>query len=102
MAGVDTLRAPAWLRAQIREMAAQPPANPPVTVAAYRWRGDTVYYIPPTCCDLYSTLYDGHGDILCHPDGGITGEGDGRCREFFSQAERLRVIWSDTRERDGR
>jgi hypothetical protein len=83
-------------------MAAEPPANPPVSVTAYRWRGDTVYYIPPTCCDAYGTLYDEGGNIACHPDGGITGEGDGRCPEFSSQAERLRVIWSDTREPDGR
>jgi hypothetical protein len=83
-------------------MAAEPPANPPVTVTAYRWRSDTVYCVPPSCCDVYGTAYDQRGTILCHPDGGITGDGDGRCPEFSSEAERLWVVWSDKRNRNGR
>ena len=47
--------------------------------------GETVFFLPilPThCCHTLSWLYDADGNLICFPDGGITGEGDGRCPGF--------------------
>jgi hypothetical protein len=55
-------------------------------VDAYYWKGDTVYLAIPPCCDRFSELYNRKGKLLCHPGGGITGKGDGKCPEFRSDA----------------
>lgn len=62
---------PEWLRALPHKGAMQ-----------YRYQNQTVYYVPPGCCDLPGTLYDRQGNVLCHPDGGFTGLGDRRCPDF--------------------
>jgi len=51
----------------------------------YEYQGQQVYYLPfarTHCCDAMSMLYDSDGKLLCMPDGGITGDGDGRCPDF--------------------
>ncbi|MBU1101268.1 MAG: hypothetical protein KKA84_12780 [Bacteroidetes bacterium] len=58
-----------------------------------------VYYVPPQCCDQFSTLYDKDGNIICAPDGGITGQGDGRGSDFFAERKNKKLIWQDTGER---
>ena len=68
-----------------------------MTVARYEYRGGRVYYVPPRCCDVYGTLYDASGTILCHPDGGFTGDGDGRCPDFFEERRNEKIIWRDRR-----
>jgi hypothetical protein len=57
-----------------------------------------VYYLPPRCCDIFGNLYDSQGQIICHPDGGIAGHGDGRCPDFLNQRTNETVIWRDTRK----
>ena len=37
----------------------------------------TVYYVVHQCCDQFSDLLDANGNLIWHPDGGITGMGDG-------------------------
>jgi hypothetical protein len=39
--------------------------------------GETVYYVVMECCDQFSDLLDADGELIGHPDGGITGRGDG-------------------------
>ena len=36
--------------------------------------------------------------VICHPDGGITGRGDGRCPDFFVERRNERVVWRDQRK----
>lgn len=72
--------------------------NPPLSVWQYDYNGQTVYYIPPYCCDMYSDLYDEHCNLICHPDGGITGMGDGKCADFFSKRKNEKLIWQDQRK----
>jgi|GEM_PF-3431227 len=50
------------------------------------YQGDFVFFVPsPGYPDSLSTLYDRCSQLLCHPDGGISGRGDGRCRDFVEQ-----------------
>lgn len=88
---------PAWVAGLIRQMEAEPVADPPALVARYEYRGGRVYYVPPRCCDVYGTLYDASGTVLCHPDGGFAGNGDGRCPDFFEERRSEKIIWRDRR-----
>ncbi len=60
----------------------------------YRFYGETVYYVPPKCCDIPSVLFDEKGEVLCSPDGGLTGSGDGKCPDFFDKRRNGKLVWS--------
>ena len=98
-AGRDTADAPAWLAQRIRQLERDPVANPPAAVYRYRYKGQTVYYLPPRCCDVPGDLYDADGRLLCHPEGGITGRGDGRCPDFLAERTDEHLVWRDPRGR---
>lgn len=89
---------PAWLDEVIAELESEPVANPPALIAAYDYRGQTVFYLPPRCCDVPSTVYGPTGTVLCSADGGLTGRGDGRCPDFFAERRNERIVWRDTRK----
>jgi hypothetical protein len=88
---------PAWLRALTRELETQPIANPPASIVRYDYRGQVVYYLSARCCDIPSNLYTAAGAIICHPDGGFSGSGDGRCSDFFAQRSNEEIVWRDPR-----
>lgn len=88
---------PAWLASLIRELEAQPVANPPAFVAKYQYRGEAVYFLPARCCDVWSTVYRTDGTTLCHPDGGVTGHGDGQCPTFLKERTNEQIVWRDPR-----
>lgn len=88
---------PTWLRDLIQDLASQPVANPPASITAFTYRDQTVYFLPSRCCDIPSVLYDASGVVLCAPDGGITGQGDGRCPDFVTARRDERLIWADSR-----
>ena len=88
---------PEWLNQLIRKLESAPVANPPASITRYEYKGQLVYYIPPRSGDIPSTLLDASGNVLCMPDGGITGEGDGRCPDFFDERKNGQVIWQDPR-----
>lgn len=84
--------------AAIAELIASYELNPtesPHQVWRYEIEGRAVYYMPPRCCDIYSELYDDNGVLLCHPDGGITGSGDGRCPYFVQEGKKRILIWTN-------
>jgi hypothetical protein len=93
-AGADR---PAFVDRLIARLAAQPKTNPPASVWQYRYHDRTVYYIPPSCCDVPSELYAGDGGRICSPDGGFSGGGDGKCPDFFETRSGERLIWADDR-----
>ncbi|GAB3339065.1 hypothetical protein GCM10027299_51700 [Larkinella ripae] len=72
--------------------------NPPASVYRYDFKGQEVYYIPARCCDLPSLVIAGC-DTLCAPDGGFTGNGDGRCPDFAGNAQNRVLIWQDERKK---
>ena len=59
-----------------------------------RWEidGDYFYYFVSDCCDIPNPLYDQDCRIVCAPDGGLTGRGDGNCPDFPEDFDRT-VIW---------
>jgi hypothetical protein len=88
---------PSWVNNLISYFKAQPVGNPPQSIWQYEYKGQIVYYVPAQCCDQYSTLYDKNGNVICSPDGGISGTGDGKCSDFFSTRKNEKLIWKDFR-----
>ena len=80
----------------IAEYKAAGPGKSPGFVWRYRFKGQTVFYVPAQfCCDFLSQLYDTDGKLLCHPDGGLAGGGDGKCPDFFHERSNEELLWSD-------
>jgi acyl-homoserine-lactone acylase len=92
--GGETAR---WLSSLISEIQSAPVANPPVVISKYQFRGNAVYFVPARCCDIASTLYSADGTVLCHPDGGLMGKGDGKCPTFFAERKEGKIVWQDPR-----
>jgi uncharacterized protein DUF6970 len=88
---------PAWVETLITSLRAAPVANPPAAIVRYQYKGQRVYYVPSRCCDIPGRLFDERGEELCMPDVGITGWGDGRCRDFFTEQQDEHVVWKDER-----
>ena len=88
---------PSWLQGLIDQIQREPVTSPPTAIYSYRYRGETVYYRPSRCCDIRSVLYDANGLVLCEPDGGFGGGGDGRCPDFLATRSDERLIWRDPR-----
>jgi hypothetical protein len=88
---------PAWLSALTHELEARPVANPPAFIARYDYKHQSVYFLPQQCCDVMSVLYHADGSVMCHPDGGFIGTGDGQCADFFVARKNERIIWRDAR-----
>jgi len=89
---------PKCIENKINEISKGDVWNPPAKVYRYKYNGQIVYYFPPRCCDIPSTLYDENCNIICSPDGGLTGGGDGKCSDFFDSRTDEKLIWEDTRE----
>jgi len=88
---------PGWVKNLIATYEKDPVGNPPQSIWQYEYNGQVVYYVPPQCCDQFSTLYDANGTVICAPDGGITGQGDGKCSDFFQERRNEKLIWKDSR-----
>jgi hypothetical protein len=89
---------PGWVNNLVATFQKDPVGNPPQSIWQYEFKGQTVYYVPAQCCDLYSSLYNAAGDVICAPDGGLTGHGDGRCPDFFQVRGSEKLIWQDSRK----
>ncbi|MBF9253077.1 hypothetical protein I2I11_07220 [Pontibacter sp. 172403-2] len=96
-ATANALAAP-WLSQLIQQLQEDKPANPPAKIYRYTYHDQEVYYLTSRCCDIPGKVYDMYGNVLCEPDGGITGKGDGRCPDFFEQRKNETLIWEDKRE----
>jgi hypothetical protein len=88
---------PAWLTKLIQQQESQSVANPPASITRYEYNGQIVYFMPQQCCDIPSMVYDAKGNVICHPDGGISGKGDMRCPDFFEKRTNEKFIWKDAR-----
>jgi hypothetical protein len=88
---------PACIQGKIDELKAQPKTNPPFQVTRYIYAGTTVYYVPSPCCDQFNYVYDSNCRVVCAPDGGIAGTGDGACKDFRANAKFDKVVWTDER-----
>ena len=90
---------PQWVNQLIAKFQSEPVGNPPQSIWRYEYKGQIVYYVPPQCCDQFSTLYDANGNETCAPDGGFTGSGDGKCPDFLANKTNEKLVWRDTRTR---
>ncbi|MCS6991925.1 MAG: hypothetical protein NZL95_08700 [Chitinophagales bacterium] len=85
---------PLCIQQMIEDFSRQPPRHPPYSIYSYTYQGRTVYYVQPPCCDQLSKLYDADCNLICAPDGGITGRGDGRCPDFYTTRTHEQLIWT--------
>lgn len=90
---------PKWVDQLISMFEREPVGNPPQSIWRYEYKGQEVYFIPAQCCDQYSKLYDASGNLICAPDGGFIGRGDGRCPDFIAVRTGETLIWKDLRTR---
>ena len=88
---------PKCVQALIVKFLEEEKQNPPRKIIRYQYKNKTVYYVPPICCDQYSDLYDANCNLMGHPDGGITGKGDGKFTDFSKLATNENVVWNDKR-----
>jgi hypothetical protein len=93
----DTTSRPRWLEAKIQGHLAEARQNPPVQISRYAYKGQVVYYETLGCCDRFSNLYTEKGKLICHPEGGITGKGDGQCPDFDKNKTNEMLVWRDPR-----
>jgi hypothetical protein len=88
---------PLCIRQMIEKFKSEEKQNPPRKIMSYTYRDKTVYYVTAPCCDFYSDLYDDNCKLLGHPDGGITGKGDGKLPDFEKARSNENLIWEDKR-----
>ena len=93
----DTSHRPAWLKARIAAVLAERKRNPITRILLYQYEGKTVYYQSAPCCDQFSQVFDTKGRLICQPDGGITGKGDGKCPDFEKNKSNEKLVWQDPR-----
>jgi hypothetical protein len=88
---------PLCIQQMIKDYENKPKQNPAATIYQYDYNGQKVYYVVAPCCDQMNMVYDSNCNIFCHPDGGITGRGDGKCTDFNSSKTKEVLIWKDDR-----
>lgn len=93
----DTAKRPAWLEQKVQERFQAKKTNPPIHIYSYLYNGATVYYETSAGGDQFSNLYADNGQLICHPDGGMTGRGDGQCPDFREKRTDEKLIWEDPR-----
>lgn len=96
-APTDTSARPDWLQKRIQAVLAERKRNPTVHIYQYQYRGQTVYFQSAPCCDQFTYVFDVKGKVLCNPNGGITGKGDGRCADFDKNKTGEKLVWQDPR-----
>jgi hypothetical protein len=69
---------PDWL---IHKIQTYQISHPYIGAQLTEYEGRVAWYIPPRCCDIPGELYDGSGNLICHPDGALAGA-DGKCPAF--------------------
>ncbi len=89
---------PPCILQRIEKLRTENVANPPASVWQYEYNGQVVYFIPQKCCDIPSLLYDSNCNLICNPDGGFSGRGDGKCKDFFEKRTKEKLIWKDERK----
>lgn len=88
---------PDCIQQMVKDFQSKPKQNPPASIYQYDYNGQKVYYVTAPCCDQMNTLYDANCAVICHPDGGFTGKGDGKCPDFNATKSNEVLIWKDDR-----
>ena len=88
---------PSCIRVMIEKYEYEEKQTPPRKIYQYTYNGKRVYYVTAPCCDFFSDLYDSECALIGHPDGGITGRGDGSLPDFMKTRSNEKLIWEDKR-----
>ena len=88
---------PSCIQQKIDQIKAVPKWNPPAEVNEYIYQGKHLYLFSADCCDQFNQLYDSSCTYICAPSGGITGKGDGKCSDFSTAAQFVKLVWKDPR-----
>ncbi len=91
---------PRCIQMKIETLQKAPVQNPAAIVISYIYNGSEVYHFNAPCCDQFSLLYDENCALICHPEGGITGNGDGKCSDFLASSTDRKILWKDSRIRN--
>lgn len=98
--------APAAIKAIVDERQNMPPDGMNSTIVRYDYNGEgvesvntIVYYVPPPpmTSDATSQVLDQSGTLICEPEGGLMGNGDGRCDDFAERRSNACVVWAGGR-----
>ena len=88
---VDVLL-PIWLDEWVISLDAGKVEFPPQSITRYALQGEEFYCVVKECCNQFSDLLDADGNLIGHPDGGITARCDG-VTEFSPMGQEGDVIW---------
>jgi hypothetical protein len=91
---------PRCVRREIEKIKADEVRSPPAKVYQMAYGEEAYYYFPPFCCDEMGLILDDRCNLLCKPDGGYTGLGDGTCPSFVIDSalfSDMVLIWEDER-----
>lgn len=83
---------PTCVEKQIKQIEKEKESSAPRQVWKWEVDGDTYFYITSNCCDQFNFLYDENCEVVCAPDGGFTGAGDGKCPEFSEEIVKT-LVW---------
>ena len=65
-----------------------------VSVYKYVFNEEDAYLIESRCPDALHTLYDTECKHICSPSGGVSGNGDGRCPDFYETAVQVELVYT--------
>lgn len=80
---LQTKELPLCIQKKIEFFKSELKGNPQRSIIQYTYHKKRVFYIPAQCCDQYSEAFDENCNLIGHPDGGITGRGDGDPANFL-------------------
>lgn len=83
------------VQALIDSLEAIPVLSPPARVEEWTVGTEKYIYSTSDCCDFFNYLRNLDCEMICAPDGGITGMGDGNCPDLKNVEKML--IWEDNR-----
>ena len=91
---------PECVQEKIQAIIDGPAWDPPARCIEYDYLNRTVYYFPqePFCCNNTSEAFNSNCELVCNPDGGENGLGDGQCPDFYQLASGGVIVWEDSRE----
>ena len=84
---------PTCIKNKIDSFKLKEPHERPQRVIEYMYKGKKVYYIAMPCCDFFNEVYDDKCNLLGVPDGGFSGQGDGKLPDFFKEATAEKLVW---------
>ena len=91
-----------FVKNKIAEIEKNPVYNPPASIWKWEYQDSIYFYVTADCCDQFNELYNRDGKLICHPDGGFTGRGDGNCpvdfRSLDSTQLKKTLVWRDSRK----